>query len=198
MNDECAYELVICGSPRKNGVSSRYVAELVAQLESQGATVKCWNVADHAVGGCIGCEGCRHRPVAAKLVACSERATSFGCVIRDDMDGLYALLDGAAAVHVVAPVYFSGPTSQFKAVLDRLQPYWEKRRGPNREPGAADAPKRSVVLHVIGSGGDPYGFAALESCVRSSFGAAGWRVEEVVNRIGWGQPEVESKKESFS
>ena len=98
---------------------------------------------------------------------------------------------------MVAPVYFSGPTAQFKAVLDRLQPYWEKRRGPNRQPGAADAPKRPVTLYVIGSGGDPYGFAALESCVRSSFGAAGWRVGEVADRIGWGQPEAESQKETF-
>ena len=178
-----SYELVLCGSPRKNGVSSRYTAQLAAELEAKGITVEHWNVADHSVGGCIGCEACRR--------------AAHACVIRDDMDGLYALLDGAAAVHMVAPVYFSGPTSQFKAVLDRLQPYWEKRRGPNRQPGAADAPKRPVTLYVIGSGGDPYGFAALESCVRSSFGAAGWRVGEVVDRIGWGQPEAESQKETF-
>ena len=166
-----SYELVICGSPRKNGISSRYATQLIAELEAKGVAVERWNVADHGVGGCVGCEGCRR---VLQCVECSEHLTH--CVIRDDMDGLYALLDGAAAVHVVAPVYFSGPTSQFKAVLDRLQPYWEKRRGPNRQPGAADAPKRPVTLYVIGSGGDPYGFAALESCVRSSFGAAGWRV----------------------
>ena len=175
------YELVICGSPRKHGVSARYAAELVAKLELQGIVTAQWNVSEHAVGGCVGCEACRQ--------------AGHACVIRDDMDGLYALLDGAAAVHVVAPVYFSGPTSQFKAVLDRLQPYWEKRRGPNREPGAADAPKRSIVLHAIGSGGDPYGYGAMESCVRSAFGAAGWRVERVVDCIGWGQPEAESHKE---
>lgn len=187
-----SYELVLCGSPRKNGVSSRYAAQLTAELEAKGVVIEHWNVADHAVSGCIGCEGCR------RALQCAERSEHLAhCVIRDDMDGLYALLDGAAAVHVVAPVYFSGPTAQFKAVLDRLQPYWEKRRGPNRQPGAADAPKRPVTLYVIGSGGDPYGFAALESCVRSSFGAAGWRVGDVVDRIGWGQPEAESQKETF-
>ena len=145
-----SYELVLCGSPRKNGVSSRYAAQLTAELEAKGVVIEHWNVADHAVSGCIGCEGCRR---ALQCVECSGHLTH--CVIRDDMDGLYALLDGAAAVHVVAPVYFSGPTAQFKAVLDRLQPYWEKRRGPNRQPGAADAPKRPVTLYVIGSGGDP-------------------------------------------
>ncbi len=177
------YELVICGSPRKNGVSARYADELALALEAHGSVVERWSVADHAVGGCVGCEGCRR--------------TGHACVIRDDMDGLYTLLDCSAAVHVVAPVYFSGPTSQLKAVLDRLQPYWERRRGPNREAGAADVSKRSVSLHVIGSGGDPYGFGALESCIRSAFGAAGWRVESVVDRIGWGQPVSEQEKESF-
>lgn len=177
------YELVICGSPRKNGISARYIGELASRLESEGGAVQLWSVCDHRIGGCIGCEGCR-RP-------------GHSCVICDDMDELYALLDGASAAHVVAPVYFSGPPSQFKAVLDRLQPYWERRRGPNCEPGAADAPKRPVTLHVIGSGGDPYGFSALESCVRSSFGAAGWRVKDVVDRIGWSQPEAESRKEIF-
>ena len=177
------FELIVCGSPRRRGVSMRYADDLQERLSAAGKVVRRWNVADHRVGGCIGCEGCRR--------------AGHACVIRDDMDGLRPLLDAAERVHVVAPVYFSGPTSQFKAVLDRLQPYWEKRRGPNRDAGAADAPKRPVALHVIGSGGDPYGYGALESCVRSAFGAAGWRVAEVVDRIGWGQPEAESKKETF-
>ena len=94
-----SYELVLCGSPRKNGVSSRYATRLIADLEAKGVAVEHWNVADHAVGGCIGCEECRR---ALQRVECSERLTR--CVVRDDMDGLYALLDGAAAVHVVAPV----------------------------------------------------------------------------------------------
>ena len=54
-----SYELVLCGSPRKNGVSSRYAAQLTAELEAKGVVIEHWNVADHAVSGCIGCEGCR-------------------------------------------------------------------------------------------------------------------------------------------
>lgn len=119
------------------------------------------------------------------------------CVIRDDMQKLYTMLDAADEVHLVCPVYFAGPPGQFKCVLDRLQPYWELRRGPNAQPGAADAPKRPVTLHVIGAGGDPFGFAPLETIVRSAFGAAGFRVVEVVDRVGWGQPESESEKQTF-
>lgn len=118
------------------------------------------------------------------------------CVIRDDMQKLYTMLDAADEVHVVCPVYFAGPPGQFKCVLDRLQPYWELRRGPCALPGAADAPKRPVTLHVIGAGGDPFGFAPLETIVRSTFGAAGFRVAEVIDRVGWGQPESESEKQT--
>ena len=78
-----SYELVLCGSPRKNGVSSRYAAQLTAELEAKGVVIEHWNVADHAVSGCIGCEGCRR---ALQCVECSGHLAH--CVIRDDMDGL--------------------------------------------------------------------------------------------------------------
>ena len=172
------YELVICGSPRSIGVSNEYSTALAAQFESQGKQVRRWNVADHAVSGCIGCEACR--------------GDAHECAQSDDMGELYELLDGSSALHVVSPVYFSGPPSQFKAVLDRLQPYWECRRGPNAVPGAAQAPKRPAELHVIGQGGDPFGFSSLETCVRSALGAAGWNVLAVHNHIGW-----EQQKERF-
>lgn len=173
--------LVIVGSPRSHGVSARYAAELAERLEADGERVTLWRVSDHRVGGCIGCEGCR--------------GGSYSCVIRDGMQGLYSLLDQAERIEVVAPVYFAGPTSQLKAVLDRLQPYWEKRRGPAALPGAADAPKRPVRLHVIGAGGDPFGFDALVAIARSAFGAAGFAVTDVVDCVGWGQPESESQKQ---
>lgn len=129
------------------------------------------------------------RPIGARV--------SGYCIIRDDMQKLYTMLDAAEEVHVVCPVYFAGPPGQFKCVLDRLQPYWELRRGPHALPGAADAPKRPVTLHIIGAGGDPFGFAPLETVIRSSFGAAGFRVSEVIDRVGWGQPESESEKQTF-
>lgn len=178
------FALIVCGSPRKHGVSARYASQLAKELEAAGEAVRVWRVADHRVGGCIGCEGCR--------------GGSFSCVIGDDMQELYALLAEARRVELVAPVYFAGPTAQMKAVLDRLQPLWERRRGPKALPGAAAEPKRPVRLHVIGAGGDPFGFAPLETIVRSSFGAAGFAVVEVADRVGWGQPRAEQQKEIFA
>jgi multimeric flavodoxin WrbA len=41
------------------------------------------------------------------------------CVYHDDMDRVYAALERATGVLVATPVYFSGPSAQLKAVLDR-------------------------------------------------------------------------------
>lgn len=177
--------LVLCASPRSAGVSARYAEGLAQVLEGEGETVVRWNLAGHQVNGCVGCELCRREEHACIRFA-------------DDMQELYALLDAADAVSVVCPVYFAGPPAQFKCVLDRLQPYWEKRRGPQAQPGAAQAPKRPVDVHVIGAGGDPFGFAPLETIMRSAFGAAGFTVRRVIDRIGWGQPGSEQEKEWFA
>lgn len=178
--------LIISASPRKDGVSARYAAMIGAEHRAAGNAVMPWSVADHEIHGCTGCAGCR------------GAATGYSCVIRDDMHALRVLLDEAAIVEIVCPVYFAGAPSQFKAVLDRLQPYWERRRGPNAQPGYADLPKRPVSLHVMGAGGDPFGFEALVTTVRSAFGAAGFDLHRVEDHIGWGQPDSERDKTIFT
>ena len=181
--------LIIVGSPRAAGVSARYAAQLESELEGRrtdspfAPSAVVWRVSDHDVSGCIGCEVCRSR---------------LTCAFDDDMAGLMGFLDACDEVHVVCPVYFAGPPAQFKCVLDRLQPYWERRCGPNAKglqelaaaplaAGRLEAQKRPVTLHIIGSGGDPHGFEPLVTIVRSAFGAAGFSLVEVRDRIGWGQ-----------
>ncbi len=176
--------LILVGSPRAAGVCARYAVELERGLESRDTdspfahSAVIWRVCDHEVSGCVGCEACRGR---------------LGCAIEDDMAALMDLIDRVEEIHVVSPVYFAGAPAQLKCVLDRLQPYWERRRGPNAAALQAmggvgpDAPKRPVYLHVIGAGGDPYGFDPLVTTVRSAFGAAGFTLAQVYDRIGWGQ-----------
>ena len=163
--------LIIAGSTRRRGVTSRYAQALAAELGQQGCDVRLWSLAGKDVRGCTGCGACRN---------------GYACCIDDDMQDLYGLIDWCDCVEVVSPVYFSGAPSQFKAVLDRLQPYWELRCGPNnrRDPNEV---KRPLRLHVIGMGGDPYGFDPLVTTVRSAFGATGFVTTEVVDRVGWGQ-----------
>ena len=129
------------------------------------------------MGGCTGCDACRDN--IAKLVELGEEAIDDDfapCVIDDDMQEIYELIDSADEITVVSPVYFAGPPSQLKALLDRLQPYyWTNARVEEKRP---------AVLHVVGEGGDPHGFSALVSIVRSALAVAGFRLETVFDWVG--------------
>ncbi len=58
--------------------------------------------------GCIGCEGC---------------ATSNRCIIQDDMQELYPLIDAASGLVLGSPTYYYNVTSKMKAFIERLYPY---------------------------------------------------------------------------
>ncbi len=105
------------------------------------------------------------------------------CSIHDDMSDLFELLDAADELIVVSPVYFSGPPAQFKALLDRLQPYFWARRSM-REHGMRFPKKRPLTLHVVGEGGDPHGFDPLVGIVRSAFACVGFRLAAVYDWVG--------------
>ena len=85
-------------------------------------------------------------------------------------------LDAADELVVVCPVYFASAPSQFKAMLDRLQPYfWTDLRKGGLRP---------CVLHVVGEGHDPYGFEPLIQSVSSAILVAGFQLELVLDWVG--------------
>ncbi len=74
-----------------------------------GYDVIVFNLAGIDVSACRGCEAC---------------FVNGKCVIEDDMCALYPLLEDADYIVVSLPVYFYGPPSAAKAVIDRCQPFW--------------------------------------------------------------------------
>lgn len=96
--------------------------------------------------------------------------------MHDDMDGVLQSLTSSAELIVVSPVYFAGPPAQFKALLDRLQPFFysDVRKGE----------KRIAHLVVVGDGGDPHGFEPLVVCTRSALSVAGFSLQDVTSCIG--------------
>ena len=157
--------LIIVGSPRSNGRSAA-LAEMLFEAcidECPEDEVTLVPVAEVEVAPCDGCGACEH-------------SEDHVCTIADDMDEIRAFIDEADELTVVSPVYFSGAPSQMKALLDRFQPYfWTWERGGARRP---------MTLHVVGEGGDPNGFDALISEVRSAGAVAGFRLERVVSWVG--------------
>ena len=176
---EILNRLIIVGSPRTNGRSA-HLANMLFETcieECPDDELALAPVSTLSVAGCTGCDACRGN--IAKLVELGEEALDDDfapCAIDDDMQEIYELIDAADEITVVSPVYFAGPPSQLKALLDRLQPYyWTNARAEEKRP---------AVLHVVGEGGDPHGFSALVSIVRSALAVAGFRLETVFDWVG--------------
>lgn len=180
--------LIIVGSPRVEGRSGA-LADLLFETcieECPEDEVFLAPVSTLDIAGCAACDFCKRKTKGqlteeeqadedAFEAQRAEDEAPHRCVIRDDMDDIYPLLEDADELIVVAPVFFAGPSSQLKAVLDRFQPYfWTRTR----------ARKRPCTLHVVGEGGDPHGFDPLVGCVRSAAAVAGFRLERVLNWVG--------------
>lgn len=191
--------LIIVGSPRTNGRSA-HLAEMLFEAnidEHPEDELFLVPLSEVEVGPCIGCNACREKsPVTYKGDDGGEVTVErHRCIFDDDMQTLYDLIDDADEISVVSPVYFSGAPAQLKCLLDRMQPYyWASNLGH------ADA-KRPATLHVIGEGGDPHGYDALVSEVKSALAVAGFRLERVLDWVGkideGGEVTAEAKEVRF-
>ena len=168
--------LVINGSPRANGRSSRIERLLLSRLHCDypGEVVDVFRASDTPVRGCVGCDYC-------------EQAST--CVMDDEMAGIIGKLLSARAVFVVSPIYFSGVPSQMKAVRDRLQPLFF-RRMRKLEEGQGVPPKRPLVLYLVGEGGDPHGYEPAVTECKSAFNLADLSLTLGRAFIGADQPRV--------
>ena len=184
------HRVIVVGSPRAEGRSAALANELfcacIDECPDDGVSIV--SVASVVVAPCEGCDACRAAteppapleegdPLSPCASVAASSAAGHRCVIADEMDEVRKHLDAADELVVVCPVYFAGAPAQMKALMDRLQPYyWSDLR--------AQRPRRSLVLHVVGEGGDPHGFEPLIGEVRSAFGVAGFSLELVLDWVG--------------
>lgn len=96
--------LGIIGSRRKKGNTFQLVNSVLKGAENQGAETQLIFLGDYNIAPCIGCEGCKD---------------SFRCVINDDMQKIYPLLDEADGIVLGSPTYWYNVTSDMKAFIDR-------------------------------------------------------------------------------
>lgn len=104
--------LGIYGSPRKKGNSEILLDKALEGAESVGAEITKLYVRDLKMIGCIECGGCDK---------------TGKCVIKDDMQEVYPLLESADIIILSVPIFFYGAPSQAKALIDRCQAPWRKR-----------------------------------------------------------------------
>jgi len=100
--------MVVCGSPRKQGNTSRVVGWMAEAARAAGAEVEIVHAVDleFKAPGCTACMGC-------------QKSEEFRCVIDDEVSEVVARMPEASAVVLATPIYFYGPTAQLKMVIDR-------------------------------------------------------------------------------
>jgi len=77
-----------------------------------GGEIKRVYTRDLKMCGCIECGGCDE---------------TGQCVVEDDMQDVYPLMEEADVIFLASPIFFYGVTAQAKALIDRSQALWNKR-----------------------------------------------------------------------
>lgn len=132
--------LILLGSPRRKGNSERLIEAVSNGVSEAGGRVEAVRVADLNIAGCIGCGGCDK---------------TGHCVVKDDMTPLYDKITTASRVILVSPVYFYSITAQLKAVVDRCQALWSRKRllsPPGPTPEHRD--RKGYLVSVAATRGD--------------------------------------------
>lgn len=117
----------------------------------------------------------------ASCTACHSCSKTGECVIPDEMDQVYDLLDAADAIAIATPVYFATVPGPLKTLYDRCQPYWA-RRYVLGEP--APEVKRPGALVVVGGGGDPFGVSCAVAPSKSVLAVLGVSLDDVFELVG--------------
>lgn len=125
---------MLYGSPRRDGVTARMAQVFEQALPDADIRRVC--LYDVRPRPCYGCGFC---------------STHRGCIQRD-LDELYEALEQADVICAAVPVYHLGPPAPFKALLDRLQWYYDARFVANDPIPVREKPL--VLLSAAGRTGD--------------------------------------------
>lgn len=97
--------LVIQGSLRVGGHTAHLCHELTDCLPEECFAISYIHLGQQRILPCLGCRACR--------------ANGGQCVQKDDMQGIYPLLQQAQELIVASPVYFYNFTASMKLFMDR-------------------------------------------------------------------------------
>ena len=115
--------LIINGSPRPNGNTSRAVEELVKTFAEEGVECHVEQIGGRDIRGCIACNTCWRE--------------KNGCVFDDAVNEIAPLFEAADGLIVASPVYYGSANATIVAFLDRL--FYSSRFDKSMKVGAAVA-----------------------------------------------------------
>ena len=168
--------IILRASPHAHGATRRFCDRLAEKFAGHGI---CASLVDLALCGriqpCVGCGACE---ATGKCVfETRERAGGNATGVSAIVDTLQT----ADMLVVASPVYFAGPPASYKALLDRLQPYWVRRYLLGTHPLLAVEERKPLFLAVLGTGGDPFGYEPLITCSRSALRMLDFELAEVTD-----------------
>lgn len=98
--------LVLNGSPRPEGNTSKLIEAYKEGAEEAGTEVTVYSVCSKHIAGCRGCEYC-------------HTAGNGKCRLEDDMGELLELLSESDMLVLASPIYYFGLTAQLQAAIQR-------------------------------------------------------------------------------
>jgi multimeric flavodoxin WrbA len=96
--------LILKSSPRENGNSNTLADRVAAGAKAAGASVECLMLHHMDIRPCDACDVCQETGV---------------CIVKDDMQQVYPLLEKADAIVIAGPVYWFTISAQAKMCIDR-------------------------------------------------------------------------------
>lgn len=130
--------LAFNGSPRVRGNTATLLSALADGVTGAGGEWELIRVCDLDIRPCTACGGC-------------DKTGS--CVIEDDMAGIYPKIMAADRLVLASPIYFYGLTAQAKALVDRNQALWNRRRLGLDCGKPLDPLRRGLLLSVAATQG---------------------------------------------
>jgi len=98
------FVLVLKSSPRENGNSNTLAGQVEAGAKEAGADVQSLMLHHLDIRPCDACDVCQETGV---------------CIVKDDMQQVYPLLERADAIVIAGPVYWFTISAQAKLCIDR-------------------------------------------------------------------------------
>lgn len=146
--------LILNGSPRKFGTTASVLKVLNKVLASKGFEVLQFDIASLNISPCTECLSCYKKE---------------GCIIIDPMITIYEKIKTADVIIFASPVFFSGPSAQLKALIDRLQAFWALKHILNKEVRAGSPLTGGIVVGSRGSEIDLRNTVSIFKAATSAF-----------------------------
>ncbi|HTY61452.1 MAG TPA: flavodoxin family protein [Acidobacteriota bacterium] len=161
--------LGIVGSPRKNGNTEILMREVLKVAQQAGCETEMFLMSGKQVAPCDACGACFQ--VGA-------------CVVKDDMQELYAMMERAQAIVFGSPVYFGSVSAQMKAAMDRMFAFLQRRALKDKVAGALVVTRR---VGAINARSLLYSFCIAQGMVVAG-GAIGYgrEIGDVLTGVGGG------------